>query len=85
VVANNLARSVALACFNGNTGIPVGNVTIPTNKAIPVVGAFVEVLYLYYYEGGSLYQPIYKEERLDDCDETDCSIHKLKRKAVVPA
>ncbi len=59
--------------------VKVGNVTILPNFAIPAVGSLVEIKYLYYYEGGSLYQPIYQGER-DDKTEPDAHT-SLKRKA----
>ena len=43
----------------------VGNVTIPPNNDVPVSGDIVEVEYLYAYEGGSLYQPVYRGKRRD--------------------
>lgn len=61
------------------TYIPVGNVTIPVNKDVPMPGDVVEVKYLYAYEGGSLYQPIYIGPR-DDVDPEECSITQLKYK-----
>lgn len=57
----------------------VGNVTILPNFAVPAVGALIEVKYLYYYEGGSLYQSIYLGER-DDKTQPD-TLESLKRKA----
>lgn len=53
--------------------------TTPNNKAIPPVGALMEVRYLYPCKDGSLYQPAYFGER-DDLDETDCNLEQLKRK-----
>jgi bifunctional non-homologous end joining protein LigD len=74
-------RSVPIYAWDvGNSkAIAVGNVTIPPNHAIPGAQQLVEVKYLYYYEGGSLYQPIYMGVRTD-VDRADCSITKLKRK-----
>ena len=67
VVEINTRRSVQIAVRQ--TGekelIPVGNVTIPPNHAIPKVGQLVEVRYLYAYPGGSLYQPTYLGVRSD--------------------
>lgn len=57
--------------------IPVGNVTIPANYPIPAVGSLVEVKYLYFFPGGSLYQPQYLGVR-SDADRGDCDIAKLK-------
>ncbi len=73
-------RSVAIGCLDsaGNL-ISVGNVTIPPNKDIPVEGAVVEVNYLYYFLGGSLFQPTYKNER-NDVLNIECTLRQLKHK-----
>ena len=57
----------------------VGNVTIPPNHTVPVVGEVVEVEYLYAYPGGSLYQPIYRGKR-PDLEFNACTIGQLKYK-----
>lgn len=59
--------------------IPVGNVTIPLNHAIPATGDIVEVEYLYAYKGGSLYQPVYRGKRTD-LDISACTTGQLKYK-----
>lgn len=61
---------------------PVGSVTIPANHTVPTVGQLVEVAYLYCFEGGSLFQPVYKGPRpdLDDSDLAVVSINQLKFK-----
>jgi bifunctional non-homologous end joining protein LigD len=59
--------------------IPVGNVTIPLNHAIPAKGDIVEVEYLYAYKGGSLYQPVYHGKRTD-LDISACTTAQLKYK-----
>lgn len=59
--------------------IPVGNVTIYPNSPKVSVGDVVEVKYLYYNEGGSLYQPVLLGVR-DDVDPQECLLSKLKRK-----
>lgn len=75
-------RSVAVAVRDINDNLcHVGNVTVLPNFPVPAVGALVEVEYLYYYEGGSLYQPIYKGER-DDLSAPDALL-TLKRKQSV--
>jgi bifunctional non-homologous end joining protein LigD len=61
------------------TGVDVGNVTIPTNHVVPKQGEIVEVRYLYAYEGGSLYQPVYLGPR-DDVDVAACRMDQLKFK-----
>jgi len=73
-------RSVALACYDlaKQVWVPVGNVTIPANYAIPQIGEFVEIRYKYYYEDGSLFQPIYQGAR-DDCTAMDTDWNKLLR------
>lgn len=77
---NDGKRSVAL-CLMDKWGdaVPVGNVTVPPNYAMPAAGAIVEVQYLYAYPGGSLYQPVYHGER-DDIDVSACSMDQLKYK-----
>ncbi len=80
VAAQNDQRSVRLSLRDADgNAVGIGNVTIPSSKAIPPVGALVEVRYLYAYKGGSLYQPAYLGER-DDLDETDCDLGQLKYK-----
>lgn len=83
---NEGKRSVSLRMFDdqGN-GVNVGNVTIPSNADIPAAGAFVEIEYLYAYEEGSLFQPVFKCVRTD-IDETDCclSTRKIKREEPAP-
>ena len=80
VAAQNDQRSVKLSLRDASgNAVSIGNVTIPSSKAIPPVGALVEVRYLYAYKGGSLYQPAYLGER-DDLDETDCDLGQLKYK-----
>lgn len=86
VVAHNAKRSVLLGLCTQEVagvwqGIEIGNCTIPPNQPVPPVGAVVEVRYLYYFDGGSLYQPVYLGVR-DDIPMTDCTVTKqnLKRK-----
>ncbi len=75
----NEARSVAVALFDGDALMGVGNVTIPPNKEIPAVNAIIEVRYLYAYKGGSLYQPTYIGVR-EDLRAEDCASSQLKYK-----
>jgi bifunctional non-homologous end joining protein LigD len=81
---NEGKRSVLMKMYDdlGN-GVEVGNVTIPPNADIPEAGAFIEVEYLYAYEGGSIYQPVFKKER-KDIDATDCKLSTLKYKREEP-
>ena len=65
--------------IKGPEMVPVGNVTIPPNHAIPHVGEIVEVEYLYAYLGGSLYQPVYRGKR-NDLDVSACTTRQLKYK-----
>ena len=60
-------------------GVPVGNATLYPNSPKVKVGDIVEVKYLYYNEGGSLYQPVLLAVR-DDVDHNECTLVKLKRK-----
>ena len=74
-------RSIGMEILNGNVWEFVGNCTIPPNKAVPVVGDIVEIIYLYVDGiGGHLYQPVYKEVR-DDVEALECVIAQLKYKA----
>lgn len=74
----NAQRSVALSI----EGKKVGNVTILPNFPVPKKGDVVEVRYLYYNKGGSLYQPVYLGVR-DDLEPNDCKLSQLKEKAEV--
>ena len=59
-------RSVSMEVQNPQGDwINVGQVTIPPNAEMPAVGALIEVLYLYAYQGGSLFQPVFKGQRTD--------------------
>jgi len=77
----NEKRSVSLMLFNGDKVVPAGNVTIPANHDIPVVGAVVECRFLYAFkESGSIYQPVYLGVR-DDIRAEECIVGQLKYKA----
>ncbi|MDX2507044.1 MAG: WGR domain-containing protein [Gammaproteobacteria bacterium] len=76
---NDGKRSVSFYVNDGSTKVSIGNVTIPPNKDIPLPGEIIEVKYLYFFEGGSLYQPIYLKPR-NDLHFFDCSITQLKYK-----
>lgn len=80
VLAHNRQRSVQIGMREqaGGTMVPLGNVTIPSNHAIPSVGALVEVEYLYYNPGGALEQPVYLGERTDVLEE-EVVIAQIKR------
>lgn len=81
VLKVNTKRSIRMGVMENGVVIDVGNCTIPPNKAIPPVGAFVEVRYLYAYKGGSIYQPVYDRDRSDELDREDCRIEELVYKA----
>ncbi len=78
VGAVNAQRSVALVL----EGVNIGNVTIPSNFDIPGVGAVVEVRYLHWFPGGSVYQAVYLGAR-DDIDASECVMAQLKAKSVI--
>lgn len=82
---NDNKRSVQVAAFdeNGNK-VLLGNVTIPPNYEIPNAGDIVEVAYLYAYEGGCIYQPVYHGKRVDQ-ELSDCKISQLKYKPIKEA
>ena len=69
--------SISLDVYDDNDLINVGNVTVYPNQVTPAVGDIVEVKYLYYNPGGSLYQPVLLGVR-DDVDMRECLIDKLK-------
>lgn len=77
---NTSKRSVSLGVYD-KKGKPVivGNVTVYPNQEIPKAGTVVEVRYLYYFQGGSLFQPVLLGPR-EDADENDCSLGQLKIK-----
>lgn len=75
---NGTKRSVEIFA-NGDTGlVSVGNVTIPPNAAIPAEGSLIEVQYLYWYPGGSVFQPVYLALRTDLSIADDLSSLKQK-------
>jgi bifunctional non-homologous end joining protein LigD len=73
----NTQRSVEIRLFGKDGWAPAGNVTIPPNHRIPVVGQVVEVRYLYATEAGILYQPTYLGER-SDIEQHECVRSQLK-------
>lgn len=76
----NDKRSVGMVLYDGQRAVDVGNVTIPSNKEIPVEGMIVDVRYLYAYEGGSLFEPTYIGPR-DDVGFEALDIKQLKFKS----
>ena len=80
VKTNSTKRSVSVVVFDhNNKSIEVGNVTVYPNQQIPSAGSIVEVKYLYYFPGGSLFQPVLLGER-DDMTIEDCTFKQLKIK-----
>lgn len=81
VLAQNVGKSsIKLGCLdNHKSMVSVGNTTVYANQTMPQVGDIVEVEYLYYYSGGSLFQPVLKGIR-NDVDKEECLISKLKLK-----
>jgi bifunctional non-homologous end joining protein LigD len=78
---NEGKRSVQMQVYDEvGTPVEVGSVTIPPNKDIPEVGSVIEVTYLYAYEGGSLFQPVFNKERNDVLPD-ECTESQLKYKA----
>jgi len=77
----NDKRSVELRLLNGQGWIPVGNVTIPPNFKVPVVGQVVEIRFLYAFrESNALYQPVYLGPR-QDIEQHECVLSQLKYKS----
>jgi len=76
----NAQRSVEVRLLNGKGWIPCGNATIPPNHPMPLVGAVVEVRYLYAFkESNALYQPVYLGARTD-VGQHECVVSQLKFK-----
>lgn len=76
---SNTKRSVGLSLLDADEGeVGVGNVTIPANKSVPSVGDIVEVRFLYKYEGGSLFQPVFLGPRVDQ-ERADALLRKIVR------
>jgi len=66
VLKQNAQRSVQIGLRNPNGSmLPLGNVTIPANAAIPELGDLIEVEYLYFNPGGAFEQPVYLGKRND--------------------
>lgn len=79
VLRRNIQRSVAVGLRDA-TGVMIelGNVTIPENFHVPVIGDLVEVRYLYRFEAGCFEQPVYQGQRTD-IDELDCTLSQITR------
>ena len=76
----NAVRSIGLEVYDGKNRVAVGNVTVPINRSVPSVGAVIEVCYLYAYEGGSLFQPVFIDVR-DDVTAGECTVKQLEYRA----
>ena len=77
----NPQRSVEIRLLDKDGWQPAGNVTIPANQKVPVVGAVVEIRYLHAYrESGCLYQPTYLGVR-QDVEAHECVASQLKFKS----
>jgi bifunctional non-homologous end joining protein LigD len=80
---NEGKRSVSMELLDeSGAWTTVGNVTIPEGSQL-AKGDLVEVEYLYAYEGGSLFQPVFKGQRTD-LEEDACSMSQLKFKRTAP-
>lgn len=76
---SDVKSSIGLGVYADDEMIQVGNATVYPNSPQVKVGDIVEVKYLYYNEGGSIYQPVLLVIR-DDVEEYECTLVKLKRK-----
>ena len=75
-------RSVEMLVRDGIKMVSVGFVTIPPNFDVPSFGDLIEVQYLYFYEKGSLYQPVYKGRRTDlEAVDTHASLKRKQDKS----
>ena len=76
----NAQRSVEVRLLGDDGWTPCGNVTIPPNHVVPVVGRVIEVRYLYAIrQSNALYQPVYIGPR-SDVDQEECLLTQLKYK-----
>lgn len=79
---NDSKRSIGVGVYDENQKmVPLGNVTIYTNQAIPKIGAIVEIRYMHCFEGGSIYVSSLKCERPDQ-DASDCVLSQIKFKTL---
>lgn len=77
---SEVKSSISVLVFDEKQNpVVVGNVTVYPNMPTPVVGDVVEVKYLYFYPGGSLYQSVLLGIR-NDVDHDECLLSKLKEK-----
>jgi bifunctional non-homologous end joining protein LigD len=80
---NDDKRSVGMEILKDGDWTGVGNITIPPNQDIPEAGDLIDVKYLYAYDGGSLFQPIFRRLRTDYLEE-ECTTDKLFYKPEAP-
>lgn len=78
-VSNN-KRSISIQVFDQAGWVGVGKCSIPSNMEIPKINQLVEIEYLYAYQGGSLFQPIYKGLR-NDLEDDAAIMSQLKFKS----
>jgi len=72
-------RSVSVAAFNeAGEAVDLGNVTVPPNFDIPAVGQLAEVRFLYRYDQGALFQPVYLGVR-DDLTASAATLSQIRR------
>lgn len=75
----NQKRSVSLLLIDDSgVKVDVGNCSVPVNYEIPAPGDLVEIEYLYKFEAGSLFQPVYKGKR-SDIDQEECTLSQVRR------
>ena len=75
---NSSKRSVNLVLLDGQGGVvDMGNVTIPANVEMPVIGDVVDVKYLWALEGGKLIQPVFKRNRTGEIDPKQCTMSQV--------
>ena len=73
-------HSIGMEVLDDKGWVFVGHCTIGQATYLPSIGSVVEVRYLNYQAGGSLYQPSFKGIR-DDVDFEECVLSQLKHKA----
>ena len=77
---NPTKSSVSIQLYNeANELVDVGHCTVDYRKKGLSVGDLVEIKYLYFNQGGSLYQTSYLGKR-DDIPVTDCNLSQLRVK-----
>lgn len=84
--ATKRSASIGLLLSNSPSGplptlVPVGNVTLPPSVEVNP-GDLIEVQYLYAYEQGSLFQPVFKSVRTDKIGADTIGSLKYKAESV---